>query len=265
MQPVIAMLAASMISPFFVEVAPEIRSTYVSLGKLVEDRPMQITSLRAGYDTETFGRFGVRNWDVSSLTDRRSDVHQHAIYHWEFGPTWDYGLKLADDWKLNTDITRSWTIYRGFRADYERSEFTSWWWQIDQSLENPYLVPFYRIRRTFHPNDWMYFKSGVRKRIELWKGLYVTPSVFVEGGNGRNLKRVLGHNRCDDDWGNGGVSSATARLELGWKFNQYITLFTFVEQYEIVGHDARTTNGASTYRCAHNDWTLGGAGLRIKF
>ena len=24
-------------------------------------------------------------------------------------------------------------------------------------------------------------------------------------------------------------------------------------------------NGASTYRCAHNDWTHGGIGLRLKF
>ena len=64
----IAVLAASVLSPLFFEVTPEVRSSYVSLGKLVEDRPMQITNIRAGYDAGDFGRFGIRNWDVSSLT-----------------------------------------------------------------------------------------------------------------------------------------------------------------------------------------------------
>lgn len=92
----IAILAAGVLSPFFLEVTPEVRSTYQSLGKIVEDRPMQITNVRAGYDAGDFGRFGIRNWDVSSLTDRRHDAHRHAFYHFEFGPTWEYDLKLAE-------------------------------------------------------------------------------------------------------------------------------------------------------------------------
>ena len=46
----IAILAAGILAPFFVEVTPEVRSSYVSLGKLMEDRPMQITNVRVGYD-----------------------------------------------------------------------------------------------------------------------------------------------------------------------------------------------------------------------
>ena len=55
------------------EVSPEVRSTYVSLGKLMEDRPMLVVGSRVGVDAGDFGRFGIRNWEVSSLTDRRSD------------------------------------------------------------------------------------------------------------------------------------------------------------------------------------------------
>ena len=43
----LALVAASLLSPFFVEVTPEVRSSYVSIGKLMEDRPMQITNVRA--------------------------------------------------------------------------------------------------------------------------------------------------------------------------------------------------------------------------
>ena len=92
----IGILAAGALAPFFFEAAPEVRSTYVSLGKIVEDRPMYMTFVRLGCDAGAFGRFGVRHWDVSSLTDRRHDAHRHALYHTEFGPTWQYDLKFCD-------------------------------------------------------------------------------------------------------------------------------------------------------------------------
>ena len=248
----------------FVSVTPEIRTAYQSLGKIVEDRPMQITNVRFGYATADFGRFGVRNWDVSSLTDRRHDAHRHAIYHWEFGPTWEYDLQLADGWKIHNDLTRSWTIYQGFH-DHSKN-LTYHWWQIDQSLENPYLVPFYRIRRAFHTSDYLYFKAGVRRKFAVWRSLYVTPSVFVEGGNARHFRRVFGRNENGGDWGAGGVSSVSFRLETGWDVSANFGVFAFVEQYEVTGGAARDTNdGHYDYACAHNDWTHGGVGVKIRF
>ena len=258
----IGILAAGALSPFFLVVSPEVRSTYQSLGKIVEDRPMQITNVRFGYDAGDFGRFGVRNWDVSSLSDRRHDAHRHALYHTEFGPTWQYDLKFCDGWRLASDLTRSWTIYRGF--DSRASNRTYHWWQIEQSLENPYLVPFYRLRKCFRGNDYVYFKAGVRKRVSLPEGFYLTPGVFVEGGSARNQRRVFGAKLGGGDWTEG-VSSLSFRLELGWRVSASLTAFAYVEQYEVVGGDARRTNRASTYRCAHNDWTHAGFGARMSF
>lgn len=258
----IGLLAAGVLSPFFLDVTPEVRTTYVSLGKIVEDRPMQVTFVRGGIDAGEFGRFGIRNWDVSSLTDRRHDAHRHALYHTEFGPTWQYDLKFCDGWRLASDLTRSWTIYSGFED--RASNKTYHWWQVDQSLENPYVVPFYRLRRCFRGNDYLYFKAGARRRFAVVGGLYVTPSVFVEGGNSRNNRRVLGEMLDGGKWGSG-VSSFSLRLELGWSFCGNLSAFAFVEQYEVVGGEPRRANAASSYRCAHNDWTYCGAGLRLRF
>ena len=149
----IALLAAGVLSPFFFEATPEVRSTYQSLGKIVEDRPMQITNIRAGYDAGEYGRFGVRNWDVSSLTDRRHDAHRHALYHTEYGLTWQYDIDIADGWRIKNDLTRSWTIYRGFSAASRNRTYH--WYQLDQSVENPYLVPFWRVRKCFRRNDYL--------------------------------------------------------------------------------------------------------------
>ena len=54
-----------------------------------------------------FGKFAVYNFDVSSLTDRREDVHRHALYHTEFGADWRYWLDIADGWRISTDVKRA--------------------------------------------------------------------------------------------------------------------------------------------------------------
>lgn len=223
---------------------------------------MQITSVRIGYDAGEFGRFGIRNWDVSSLTDRRHDAHRRALYHTEFGPTWQYDFDIADGWRLKSDITRSWTIYRGF--ENRASNRTYHWYQIDQSLENPYVVPFYRLRRCFRGSDYLYFKAGVRKKLVFLDDFYLTPSVYVDGGNSRNYNRAIGTRPDGERW-HGGVSSVTFRLELGWTVCENVSAFMFVEQYEVAGQAARHAIESSSYRCAHKDWTLGGVGCRIRF
>lgn len=258
-------LFASAISPLFVELSPEVRTTYVSLGKIIEDRPLFVSSARVGVDAGSFGRFGLRNWEVSSLTGRRSDIHRHACYHSELGPTWQYDVDIAEGWRIKSDLTRSWTIYRGFRSRYASSNRTYHWWQLDQSLENPYLVPFYRLRRCFRGRDYMYFKVGARRRMPLLWDMSLTPSVFAEGGNARGFERTFGSNINGSGWGGGGVSSVSFRLELGWRIMECLSAYAYVEHYDVVGGDARHTNSARGARCAHNDWTHGGTGLRLKF
>lgn len=259
----IALLAASLISPFFVELAPEVRTTYVSLGNIVEDRPMQTTFARVGYDAGRFGRFGLYNFDVSSLTDRRADLHRHALYHTEYGPFWDYDWKIAEGWTLRNGLLAAITFYRGFETEAYNGDYG--WIQFGQALSNPYVVPYYRLRRYGLDTDYFYFCLGVRRRFKFLDDFYVTPEVYVDGGKSRNYRRVFGKNVNGPGWGVGGVSSITFRLETGWEISGNFTLFAFVEQYEVTGADARDTNAASSNPCAHNDWTLGGVGLRMRF
>ena len=93
----IAALAAGVLSPFFFQAVPEVRSTYISIGKIADDRPMQTTFARVGVDAGDFGRFGIRNWDVSSLTSRLRDVRRLPLWMTEFGPTWD--AQRLDVWR----------------------------------------------------------------------------------------------------------------------------------------------------------------------
>ena len=258
----ISVLAAGVLSPFFFQAVPEVRSTYISIGKIAEDRPMQTTYARVGIDAGDFGRFGIRNWDVSSLTDRLRKVHRSPIWMTEFGPTWQYDLKFNEDWRLANDLTRSWTLYRGYVND--RYNATYHWWHIDQYLFNPYLVPFWGMRKGIRNSAYFYFKAGVLRRFPFLEDFYVTPSIFAEGGSSHNQKRVFGARKGGGPWYDG-VASVSFRIELGWRISENFTGYTYVEQYEVVGGEARRTNADSSSRVAHNDWTYGGIGLRIMF
>ena len=255
-----AILAAFL--PFSAQVTPEIRTTYLSLGKIVEDRPMQITSVKAYFGLGDFGKIGFRNWDVSSLTPRRGDVHRRALYHTEYGPSWQHGLDIADDWRLNSELNCSWTVYRGF--ENTDSNKTYWWWQIEQSLANPYLTPYYVLRRCVSGSDYLYCRLGVRRSFPIWSSLSITPALAIDGGSNRNQVRVFGRQADGSSVGTG-FYTISPRLELSWKFTGNFTAFIFIEQYEVLGHSAREANRNLNYRCAHNDWTHGGIGLRCSF
>ena len=60
-------------------------------------------------------RFAIRGRSVSSLSDRRADVHRHALYHTEFGPAWQYEAEVSGNCILKSEVTHSWMLYRGFR------------------------------------------------------------------------------------------------------------------------------------------------------
>jgi hypothetical protein len=255
---------ASLIAPFFVEVSPEIRSSYISLGKLLEDRPMALIGSRIGIDTGDLGRFSLRNWEESSLTDRLVDTHRHVFYNSEFGISWQYVQKITETWKVYNDLSMSWTIYRGWKGASVGSNHTYKWCQIEQALINPYVVPFWRLRKYVHGTDYFHFRVGAYRKIPLWTDWSVTPSVFTEGGDAVCVNRIVGRKPGGGDW-NGGVAAASARIELGWLMSEHVSLFVFAEQYMVVGGEERRANRAGSYVCAHNDWTLGGFGARIKF
>ena len=259
----LGLLIASVMTPLFVNSSAEVRTSYISLGSIVEDRPMAMVYLRPGIDANEFGRFGLHHWDVSSLTDRRSDAHRKPFYHTEYGPTWEHLWRFADGWGIRSSVIWAWTLYRGFHDP--GSDGTYQWIHLNESLENAYLVPFASLRRCYVQADYFYFKLGLRRACALGRGFTLTPSAYAEGGNGKNYARCFGERSDGRPWGAGGVSSVTFRLELSYSVGCGISAFAFAEQYEVVGGAARATNAERTFVCAHNDLTVGGVGMRASF
>ena len=262
MYPIVSLLAASVLSPFFFEVTPEVRSSYVSLGKLVEDRPMQITSARVGVDAGAFGRFGVRNWDVSSLTDRRADVHRHALYHTEFGPTWQYDIDIVEGWRLKNDLTRSWTMYRGFES--EASNRTYHWYQLDQSLENPYITPYWDTLTLIEPSQWTRLRFGVRRDFDLTETL--TLSAWADGVWG--CKRRFAARYGDEPYHQflgGAFCTSIVGLQLSWRFAEGWCVYAKVRQFDTINQQARRAEKRKSAYYARRDIAIGTIGVAYEF
>ena len=257
------LLLASALAPFFVNSSAQVGTSYISLGSIIEDRPMSMLYLRAGVDADAFGRFSIHHWDVSSLTDRCGDIHRRPFYHTEQGPAWDHLWEVAEGWKIKSNLIWAWTLYRGFHEPY--SDGTYQWIHVDESLENDYLVPFVAFRRCYVQANYFYFKAGLRRLCALGHGFSLTPSVFVEGGNGKNYTRCFGKRSDGGSWGAGGVSSLTFRLTLAYYVGGGFSVYASADQYEVVGSEARETNAARGFCCAHNDWTVGTVGVHASF
>ena len=184
-----ACAAGGVADPFYVHVNPSLRTAYHSRARIVEDRPMLMTLTRAGFDTKNvgdFGKIGFWNWTVSSLTDRRATRHRHALNEMDYGVfwtyVWDFG-RLDDTWRgwgLTTDVMKDWLTFEGYShpARLAKTNASISEWRLAQSLDNPYLTPFYLVRRGLHPHDWLYVQTGVRRVFALTDALSLTPPVL---------------------------------------------------------------------------------------
>ena len=102
--------------------------------------------------------------------------------------------------------------------------------------------------------------------------LYATADLMILTVCGGRLKLLLSRRvnpPCEGCWALPGlfIGLEESAEAAAWRLLQEMLPVrdAYVEQYEVVGGDVRRTNAASSSRCAHNDWTHGGLGLRVKF
>lgn len=270
-----ACAAGGVVDPFYVHVNPSLRTAYHSRARIVEDRPMLMTLTRAGFDTKDvgdFGKVGFWNWTVSSLTDRRATLHRHAMSEMDYGVFWTYFCDFghyADTWRgwgLTTDVMKDWLTFEGYSrpARLAKTNASISEWRLAQSLDNPYLTPFYLFRRGVHPTDWFYAKVGVRRTFVLTDTLFFTPSFFTENGDARLFKRRYGA-KPDGGRYRSGLMTLNLSLELAWRVSDTATLYAGVHQFDITNDDARDRIKANPAPNARRDLTIGTAGVRFRF
>ena len=264
----LGLLFASFISPFFFDTSAEVRTAYQTRGKVVEDRPMQITHVRTGWDTGDFGKIGFRLWAVSSLTGSRQNVHQRAFNETDPGVFWNYGWKLDEDgkWKLVTEVMKDWILLNGYTEPYHAkgTDDPVDEWRVGNSLENPYVTPYWLMRRGINEKDWVYFQVGARRRFALTETLYLSVDYYVELGN-RRLHEIRNGSFADGREYSNGIQSSVLNLQLGWQATDWLDVFAGVHQFDVLSARGREACDDHNANCGRKDLTIGTVGVRVRF
>ena len=110
------LLMAGALAPLSFFYQPDVRTAYVSRGRVVEDRPIQANYLRCDLDMGDFGTLGLWHWNYSSLTGRRENLHRRAFHEVDGMAAYRYGLEFSEEWRLTTEVTFCWMTFPGYRG-----------------------------------------------------------------------------------------------------------------------------------------------------
>ena len=250
-------------------VKADARTAYHSRGRILERGPMGMTLTRIGYDTDLLGRFGFWNWTVSSLGRSRQSVHRRPFHEVDVGCYWHYDWAFDDakKWKFTTDVLKDWITLDGYTESYRQRKVnaTISEWRLEQALENPYLTPYYLMRRGLHPTDWLYFQSGVRHAFKLPWDFVFTPAFFAESGDERFHERRYGAPVDRRSHYHSGTLGLNLLLDLSWKASDNLSFYVNVQQYDLVSESVRDNVRARNVREGRRDLTILAAGLRVRF
>jgi len=242
---------------------------YISRGKVVEDRPIQINEAAVRFPLGQFGSIGAYHWNYSNLTGDFQGSHRRFIPETDWGVTYEYDWQFAADWRLDTELMAYWETYYGGRPRNDPSEFE---WRVKQTLKNPYLTPYYKFRRVLRPVDYTYFQVGLKRSFELAynpvNGLYdaaprhtgLTVNVFSDLGNSRCIRKRCGRLPNGESYSDG-IVALSAEVTLDVPITDSLSFHATVGQLEVVNEEGRDNLSPPQ----HADRTYGLLGLTIEF
>ena len=241
----------------------DIESAYIIRGYVWDSRPCSMQFVDAELKLGEFGRFDVFEWSVSALSSKgHSTSMRNAFNEVDYGIRYVYDLRLADGWTLQNGVAKQWITNPGVRHN-SRSLHD---WQVFQSLNNPYVTPYWRLRHLQHPYLAAYWCAGLVHTFELTETLSFTIDGFGDLADSRHNRLLFGPKpgKPNSDYRRG-LYALNIVFRLDWKMTEYLGLFAFVGQYCLVDRDARDAIGASSAEEAKRDLTFGGVGLRLDF
>lgn len=258
-------LTAAALSALSFTYQPDVRTAYLSRGRISEDRPIQSNLLRMGVSLGDLGGAGLWHWHFNSLTDRCRDKRDCQFAELDWGVFYNYNLELVEDWELRSEVMMRWFTFLFSHEPYKgESDQSMMEYYLEQSLENPYITPLFRMRRCVHGSKYAYFRVGARKQFSLecmdrLEGLTLTPAFYVDFGDD-NQRARYGTRPGGGDWSSG-VMSVLGELTVSYPLNEHFSLYAVLQQMGVVDKEARE----ATHAPYHRDYTIFTVGARCCF
>ena len=239
----------------------DIETAYWARGAIVDKRPFSAQYADLSFDLDPFGRIGGYAWSVSSLSKSgQSATRRNAYNEVDYGVYYGYGLELAEGWILDTAVAKKWVTLPGYRPHANTiSE-----WNVSQALKNPYVTPYYLLRRAYNGQHWCYWEVGLTRSWKFLEDFTFTATVFGELGDSRHFAAQYGANPHGGRYSDG-LMALNLMLRLDYAVTEWLGVFAFVHQFDVVSSDARDALDASTTPESRKDLTIGGVGVTLNF
>ena len=240
----------------------DVESAYWARGVIVDKKPYSAQFVDLSLGLDPFGRVGGYAWSVSSLAKSgQSATRRNAYNEVDYGVYYGYGLELAEGWTLDTTVAKKWVTLPGYRPHANTiSE-----WNVSQSLKNPYVTPYYLLRRAYKGQKWCYWEVGLTRAWTFLDDFTFTATAFCEFGDSRHFAAQYGANPHGSGRYSDGLMALNLLLRLDYALTRNVGLFAFVHQFDTVSSDARDALGASSRPESVKDLTIGGVGVTVNF
>jgi len=240
----------------------DIETAYWARGAIVDKRPYSAQFADLSFNLDPFGRVGGYAWSVSSLAKSgQSATRRNAYNEVDYAVYYGYGLKLAEEWTLDTTVAKKWVTLPGYRP--HASTISEW--NVSQALKNPYVTPYYLLRRAYNGQKWCYWDVGLTRSWKFLDDFTFTATVFGELGDSRHFAAQYGANPRGSGRYSDGLMALNLMLRLDYAISENFGLFAFVHQFDVVSSDARAALDASTTPESRKDLTIGGVGITLNF
>lgn len=252
------LIIATALSALSITYQGDIRSEYIARGKVIEDRPVQSNMLRLKYSLGEYGRVGLWHWDISSLTTIQKAKRDRLLAESQYGIFYGYDYSIADGWTLKNEFMLRWVTFPFYHSPYKGvSDHTNFEYNFFQSLQNPYVIPTWHIRKCTRNANFLYVCAGLMKPIVINEKLKITPAVYMDFGD-RDERGKYGPHPKGKKWDEG-VMSAMAEISADYKITEHFSAFASLQQYRLLGDELRS---AATSK---KDQTVFSVGIKATF
>ena len=240
----------------------DVETAYWARGAIMDKRPYSSQFADMSFDLDPFGRVGGYAWVASAFSKSgQAATRRNAFNEINYGVYYGYGLRIAEGWTLDTTVTKKWIVLPGYRPHANSiSE-----WDVSQALKNPYVTPYYLLRRAYSGQQWCYCEVGLTRSWEFLDDFTFTATAFGELGDSRHFAVQYGANPHGNGRYSDGLMALNLLLRLDYAVNDWLGIFAFVHQFDVVSSDARDALDASRKPESRKDITIGGIGVTVSF
>lgn len=231
-----------------------------SSGNLSDTEPVSEQDVLVNLRSRDFGWLTFESWMKQDLHGEQDAAHRRFLYIYEGLLTYGYAHEFTDSLKLVTEAGGVWDWLIAYRSDAP----DEWYWIARQSLENPYVTPYWNALGGISPYDWVRVRAGVLHAFQLTDSLTVSPMCeFVWASNG--LYDMRYGEEPDLAFLGGGLVSCWVGFMFDWRFYKEWSIWGQFREFVLLDPQARSVVDASDVYSARLDYPMVNAGLAYSF